>query len=147
MNQKNRFFCNIVTTVKPPCTCQLLRLLPGRHVVSLIMELIGNCSFTLTTGNNKQNRLRRLLNGRPSGIHPVSPSLQHLHLWPANHRLEKVCIRQRPSNHVYWWRLTNSGRGNQQRHSNCRWLPPDLEVKAQYYKICVGSLPPQKQGS
>jgi len=43
-------------------------------------------------------------------------SLQHLHLWAANHRPQKVCICQRPSNHVYWWWLTNSGRSSQQRN-------------------------------
>ena len=32
-------------------TCKLLRLLPDRHIVSFIMELVRNRSFTLTTGN------------------------------------------------------------------------------------------------
>jgi len=30
-------------------TCKLLRLLPDRHMVSFIMELVRNRSFTLTT--------------------------------------------------------------------------------------------------
>jgi len=34
-------------------TCKLLRLIPGRHMVHMIMEMVGNRSFTLTTGNNK----------------------------------------------------------------------------------------------
>jgi len=46
-------------------TCTLLQLLPDRHMVHMIMEMIGNCSFTLTTGNGKRNRLRRLKNGVP----------------------------------------------------------------------------------
>ena len=48
-------------------TCKLLRLLPDRHMVSLIMELVRNRSFTLTTGNGPQSRLRRLRNGVPQG--------------------------------------------------------------------------------
>jgi len=35
-------------------TCKLLRLLPDRHMVYLIMEMVGNRSFTLTTGNGKR---------------------------------------------------------------------------------------------
>jgi len=46
----------------------------------------------------------------PTGICHGVPSLQHLHLWPANHRLQKVCICWRPSNHACWWRLAGSGR-------------------------------------
>ena len=48
-------------------TCKLLRLLPDRHMVSMIMELVRNRSFTLTTGNGPQSRLRRLKNGVPQG--------------------------------------------------------------------------------
>ena len=45
--------------------CKLLCLFPDRHVVSLIMELVRNRSFTLTIGAKKQSRLRRLKNGVP----------------------------------------------------------------------------------
>ena len=48
-------------------TCKLLRLLPDKHMVRIIMELVRNRSFTLTTGDNKQSRLRRLKNGVPQG--------------------------------------------------------------------------------
>ena len=48
-------------------TCKLLRLLPDRHMVSFIMELVRNRSFTFTTGNGPKNRLRRLRNGVPQG--------------------------------------------------------------------------------
>ena len=41
-------------------TCKLLRLLPDKHVVRMIMELIWNRSFTLTIGDSKQSRLRCL---------------------------------------------------------------------------------------
>jgi len=48
-------------------TCKLLRLLPARHMVHMIMEMISNRSFTLTTGNGQRSRLRRLKNGVPQG--------------------------------------------------------------------------------
>ena len=49
-------------------TCKLLRLLPDRHMVRMIMELVRNRSFTLTTGNyTRRSRLRRLKNGVPQG--------------------------------------------------------------------------------
>ena len=46
-------------------TCKLLRLLPYKHMIKMIMELVRNRSFTLTTGDSKQSRLRRPKNGIP----------------------------------------------------------------------------------
>ena len=43
-------------------TCKLMQLLPGRHMVSLIMEMVGNCKLTLITSNNKSSRLQCLKN-------------------------------------------------------------------------------------
>jgi len=48
-------------------TCKLLRLLPDRHMLHMIMEMVSNRSFTLTTGNGQRSRLRRLKNGVPQG--------------------------------------------------------------------------------
>ena len=48
-------------------TCKLLRLLSDKHMVRMIMELVRNRSFTLTTGDNKQSWLRRFKNGVPRG--------------------------------------------------------------------------------
>ena len=48
-------------------TCKLLRLLPDKHVVKMIMELVRNRSFTLITSDSKQSRLRRLRNGVTHG--------------------------------------------------------------------------------
>ena len=48
-------------------TCKLLRLLPDKHMVRMIMEFVRNRSFTLTTGDSKQSWLRRLKNGVPQG--------------------------------------------------------------------------------
>ena len=46
-------------------TCKLLRLLPDKHMVKMIMELVRNRSFTLTIGDSKQSRLRCLKKGVP----------------------------------------------------------------------------------
>ena len=48
-------------------TCKLLGFLPDKHMVRMIMELVGNRSFTLFTDYSKQSRLRRLKNGVPQG--------------------------------------------------------------------------------
>ena len=48
-------------------TCKLLRLLPDKHMVQMIMELVRNRSFTLTTGDTKPSTLRCLKNGVPQG--------------------------------------------------------------------------------
>ena len=48
-------------------TCKLLRLLLDKHMVKMIMELVRNRSFTLTTGDSNQSRLRRLKNGVTQG--------------------------------------------------------------------------------
>ena len=49
-------------------TCKPLRLLPDNHMVKMIIVLVRNQSFTLTTGDSKQNRLCRLKNGVPQGL-------------------------------------------------------------------------------
>ena len=38
-------------------TCKLLRLLPDKHMVRMIMELVRNRSFTHTTGDSMRSRL------------------------------------------------------------------------------------------
>ena len=48
-------------------TCKLLRFLPDKHMVRMIMELVQNRSFTLTIGDSKQSKLRRLRNSFPLG--------------------------------------------------------------------------------
>jgi len=48
-------------------TCKLLRLLPDKHMVHMIMEMVSNRSFTLTTRIGQRSRLRRLKNGVPQG--------------------------------------------------------------------------------
>jgi len=66
-------------------TCKLLQLLPDRYTARIIiMELVGNRSFTLTTGNNSASRLRRLKNGVPqrSVLAPFSSSSTSLTFQP-----------------------------------------------------------------
>ena len=49
--------------------CKMLKLLPNKHTIRMIIELVRNRSFTLTTGDSKQSRLRRLKNGvRPGSL-------------------------------------------------------------------------------
>ena len=51
----------------------------------LIMELVANCCFTLTTGSKKRSRVQRLKNGVTQGSVLTPIFFQHLILWPANH--------------------------------------------------------------
>ena len=48
-------------------TCKLLRLLPDKHMVRMIMKRVRNRGFTITTGDSKQSRLRGLKNGVSQG--------------------------------------------------------------------------------
>ena len=81
-------------------TCKLLRLFPDRHMGYMIMEMVSNRNFTLTTGNSQRSFTLTTGNGqvttpqerRPTGICPGTPSIQHLHLWLASHHFQKVCI-------------------------------------------------------
>ena len=47
--------------------CKLLRLLMDKHIIRMIMELVRNRSFTLTTRDSKQSRLCHLKNSVPQG--------------------------------------------------------------------------------
>ena len=46
-------------------TCKLLKLLPDKHMVQMIVELVRNRSFILTTGDSKPSWLLSLKNGLP----------------------------------------------------------------------------------
>ena len=48
-------------------TCSLLRLLQDNHLVRMMMELVRNRSFALTTGDSKPSKLPRLKNGITKG--------------------------------------------------------------------------------
>ena len=88
-------------------TCKLLRLLPNKHMVRMILELIRNRSFTLIIGDSKRSRLRRLRNGVPK-ISVLAPSfltsiyiyiyiniyIYLTHIRSSLHNLQKVCLRR-----------------------------------------------------
>ena len=53
---------------------KLLCMLPERYMVSFVMELLTNRSFTLRTSDGQVSRLRRFLNGVPQGS-TLAPTL------------------------------------------------------------------------
>jgi len=59
-------------------TYKLLQLLPDRHMVRMIMEMVGNRSFTFTTRNDKR-RLRRLKNSVPQAS-VLAPLLVNIYI-------------------------------------------------------------------
>ena len=61
-------------------TCKLRRLLSDKHMVRMIMELVRNRSFTLTTSDSKRSRLRRLKNDVPQGS-VLAPLLSNIYVY------------------------------------------------------------------
>ena len=59
-------------------TCKLLRLLSNKHMIKMIMKLVRNRHFNLTTDYSKQSRLRRLKNGI-SQRSVLAPLLLNIH--------------------------------------------------------------------
>ena len=66
-------------------------------MVRMIMELVRNRSFTLTTGDSKQSRLRHPKNSVPQGSVLAPLFFQHLYIRPTLHNFQKVCLCRRSS--------------------------------------------------
>ena len=61
-------------------TCKLLRLLPDKHMISMIIELIDNPDFTLSTGNNQGYRVGGKMSDPNSELSKISDTYSRLRL-------------------------------------------------------------------
>jgi len=80
------------------------------------MEVVSNRSFTLTTGNGKRSRLRRLKNGVPQGS-VLAPLLFNIYTSNLSTTISrKYAYADDLATMHARWRLTGSGRGTDQGH-------------------------------
>ena len=106
-------------------TCRLLRLLPDKHMVRMIAEIILSKNFILVINNSKQSRLRRLKKGvlkgpllayllfntyfydLPASEYAYADGLALIHAAGNWQALETVLSQDmtRPSTYLMKWRL------------------------------------------
>ena len=110
-------------------TCKLLRLLPNNHMVRMIMELVRNRSFTLTTGDSKQSR--PVKNGVPQ-VSVLALLLFNIYTYDLPFMIsrklayaDKFCIA------ALFRKLEGLGGDFKPRHVYTFSISPDLEVEAQ----------------
>ena len=104
-------------------TCKLLRFLQDKYTVRMIIEVVRNRSFTMTTGDSKQSRLCRRKHGVPQRL-VLAPFLQHLYVRPAFHDFWKVC--RRFSIVALFYKLDGLGGDFNSRHAYTFSISPDL---------------------
>ena len=107
--------------------CKLLRLLPNKHMVKMIMEFVRNQSFTLTTSDSKQSRLRRLKNGVPQGS-VLAPLLFNIYTYDLPSMIPRKFVY---ADDLALLHSSGNWKDLKPRHVHTFCVPPDLEVEAQ----------------
>ena len=112
----------------------------------MIMEMVGNCSFTLTTGNGKRSRLRHLKNGVPQGS-VLAPLLFNIDISDLSTTISRKYAFADDLHADGDWQTVEGVLSKDMATVGEYLHSPDLEAKAQHYKNGVGSLPPKQHGS
>ena len=94
------------------------------------MEFVRNRSFTLTTGDTKQSRLRRLKNGVPQGS-VLTLLLFNIYTYDLSFMISrKLAYADKFSIVALFWKLEGLGGDFKPRHVYTFSISPDLEVEA-----------------
>ena len=110
-------------------TCKLLRILPDKHMVRMVIKLVWNRSFTLTTGDSKQSRLKRLRNGLPQGL-GLAPLLFNMNTYDLPSMTFQKHAYADDLALLYASRDRKAVEETKPRHDYTFSLSPDLEAKA-----------------
>ena len=105
----------------------------------MIMELVRNRSFTLTTGDSKQSRLRRLKNGVPQGS-VLALLLFNIYTYDLSFMIsrkfayaDKFCIV------ALFWKLEGLEGDFKPRHVYTFIVSPDLRLKLSHTKTVTAA--------
>ena len=100
-------------------------------MVRMIMELVRNRSFILTTGDSKQSRLRRLKNGVPQGS-VLAPLLFNIYTYDLPSMISRKFAYADDLALLHSsGKLEGLGGDIKPRHVYTVSVSPDLEVEAQ----------------
>ena len=100
-------------------------------MVRMIMELVRNRYFTLTTGDSKQSRLRRLKNGVPQGS-VLAPLLFNIYTYDLPSMISRKFAYADDLALLYSsgnWKEEIFGGDFKPRHIYTLSISPDLEVE------------------
>ena len=123
------------------------KLLPNRHMVHMIMELVYNRSFTLTTGSGQRSRLRCLKNGVPQGS-VLAPLLLNIYTHDLPNTVSVEYAYADDLAIVHPARKWETLEGDfEPGHVYFIGIPPEMEIEAQRNQNSVGSFPFEQQGS